>query len=368
MAWQREGGAGPVPVAAALSGQRAAAVRLLGVSKRFGGVAALQDVSLSVAPGEILGIIGRSGAGKSTLIRCLNGLERPDSGRVEIDGYDIAGLPEHALPPVRRRIGMIFQHFNLLSAKTAAANVALPLKIAGLPAATRTARTAALLDLVGLADKANAYPAQLSGGQKQRVAIARALAADPVLLLSDEATSALDPETTLAILDLLRDINRRLGLTIVLITHEMGVIRAIADRVAILDDGRVIENGPVWQVFARPAHESTRRLLEPLRPHLPAGIAGRLQPEPLPGGSAVVRLDVHGAQARTPLLALLSQQLGVPVTLLHGGIDHVQDQPIGCLFVGVPHDGSDGFATRLAAALDARVTDWEVLGHVAAHF
>ena len=344
----------------------AAAVRLTGVSKRFGGLLALDDISLSVEPGEILGIIGRSGAGKSTLIRCLNGLERPDSGSVEIAGRDIARLSERALQPVRRRIGMIFQHFNLLSAKTVAQNVALPLKIAGESRSRRLARAAELLDLVGLADKADAYPVQLSGGQKQRVGIARALAADPVLLLSDEATSALDPETTLAILELLRDINRRLGLTIVLITHEMGVIRTIADRVAVLDQGRVIEVGPVWRVFAEPATESTQRLLQPLRPQLPEAISARLRAAPSLGGAVVLRLDVHGAQARAPLLATLSHALGVPVTLLHGGIDHVQGEPVGSLFVSLPYGGGEtGFLDRLRANLEDRVTAWEVLGHVA---
>ena len=338
-------------------------VRLAGVSKRFGEVPALSDVALSVERGEILGIIGRSGAGKSTLIRCLNGLERPDAGTVEIAGRNIASLDERALQPVRRRIGMIFQHFNLLSAKTVAQNIALPLKIAGQKRTQRRARVAELLDLVGLADKARAYPAQLSGGQKQRVGIARALAADPVLLLSDEATSALDPETTVSILDLLRDINRRLGLTIALITHEMSVIRGIADRVVVLEGGRVTESGPVWRVFAAPQAEGTRRLLRPLQPQLPAEIAARLHATPQPRGGVVLRLDVHGAQAQAPLLATLSQHWGAPATLLHGGIDHVQGQPVGTLFIRLPGSGDDT-ASRLGRSLDASVTAWEVLGHV----
>jgi D-methionine transport system ATP-binding protein len=338
-------------------------VRLAGVSKRFGTLQALADIALDVAQSEILGIIGRSGAGKSTLIRCLNGLERPDAGRVEIEGRDIARLGERALQPVRRRIGMIFQHFNLLSARTVEQNIALPLKIAGQPRTRRQARVAELLELVGLVDKARAYPAQLSGGQKQRVGIARALAANPVLLLSDEATSALDPETTLSILDLLRDINRRLGLTIVLITHEMSVIRSIADRVVVLEDGRVIETGPVWRVFARPQADSTRRLLLPLQPQLPPEIAARLNVAASPGSGVVVRLDVHGAQARAPLLAELSQSWGTPIALLHGGIDHVQGEPIGTLFVRLPGGGED-VSERLRGCLDERVTAWEVLGHV----
>lgn len=204
-------------------------VEMKDVRRMFGDTAAINGVSLSVARGEILGIIGRSGAGKSTLIRCVNGLEKPDAGSILIEGREITGLGEDALRPLRRRIGMVFQHFNLLSAKTVAENIALPLKIAGKPKAERARRVAELLELVGLSDKAKHYPAQLSGGQKQRVGIARALAAEPAVLLSDEATSALDPETTQSILALLKDINTKLGLTILLITHEMEVIRRIAD-------------------------------------------------------------------------------------------------------------------------------------------
>jgi len=248
------------------SNHTAPMLRLSGVSKQFGEHPAIADISLDVRRGEILGVIGRSGAGKSTLIRCINGLEKPDSGSIEILGNDgalrdIVPLDERGLQGVRGRIGMIFQHFNLLSAKTVAGNVALPLKIAGKARPERKARVAELLQLVGLEAKADAYPAQLSGGQKQRVGIARALAAAPALLLSDEATSALDPETTTSILSLLKDINHRLGLTILLITHEMSVIRAVTDRVIVLDHGRIIEEGPTERVFAAPEAELTRRLL-----------------------------------------------------------------------------------------------------------
>jgi D-methionine transport system ATP-binding protein len=241
-------------------------LRLAGVTKRFGAHAAIADISLEVRRGEILGVIGRSGAGKSTLIRCINGLEKPDTGSIEILGQDgelqdIVPLDERALQTVRGRIGMIFQHFNLLSAKTVAENVALPLKIAGRNRAERKARVTDLLKLVGLEAKAQAYPAQLSGGQKQRVGIARALAAEPALLLSDEATSALDPETTTSILALLKDINRSFGLTILMITHEMSVIRAVTDRVVVFDHGCIVEQGPTERVFAAPEAELTRRLL-----------------------------------------------------------------------------------------------------------
>ncbi len=334
-------------------------VRLTGVGKRFGDYVALDSIAFSVQPGEILGIIGRSGAGKTTLIRCLNGLERPDTGTVEIEGVDIAQLSERELQPIRRRIGMIFQHFNLLSSKTIAENIALPLKIAGRSVDARRRRVAELLEVVGLTGRGDSYPAQLSGGQKQRVGIARALAAEPVLLLSDEGTSALDPETTISILELLREINTRLRLTIVLITHEMSVIRTIADRVIVLENGRVIETGPVARVFAAPEAAGTRRLLRALRPQLPEVLANRLRTET--GDAIVLRLDVHGEQARSPLLADLSGAFGA-ATLLEGGIDYVQGEPIGTLFVSLKNSGSD-LAARLRVFLENRVTALEVLGY-----
>ncbi len=241
------------------------------IGKTYAGASApaLADISFTIGRGERFGIIGRSGAGKSTLLRTINMLERPDTGQVRIDGADIGRLDEDGLVALRRRIGMIFQHFNLLSAKTVFENVALPLRVAGVPRHELTARVAGLLDLVGLSAKAQAYPAMLSGGQKQRVGIARALVHRPEILLCDEATSALDPETTEQILALLRDINRRLGLTVVLITHDMAVIREACERVLVLDHGRVIEYGPVWQVFAEPRAEATIALLRPLRHRLP---------------------------------------------------------------------------------------------------
>lgn len=224
-------------------------------------VGALDRISFDVRKGEIFGIIGRSGAGKSTLIRLVNGLERSTSGRVSVDGLDIASLSSSNLTALRRRTGMIFQGFNLMSSRTVLDNVALPLRLAD--TAKREARGLALnaLDLVGLSDKAGAYPSRLSGGQRQRAGIARAIVQNPVLLLSDEATSALDPETTSSILALLRDINRRLGLTIILITHEMEVIRQVADRVAVLERGRIVESGPVGAVFGNPQHAATSALL-----------------------------------------------------------------------------------------------------------
>ena len=233
-----------------------------GVSKTYadGQPAALDNVSLQIADGSIFGIVGRSGAGKSTLLRCLNLLERPTSGRILMDGQDLTRLTDKALRQQRQRIGMIFQGFNLLHSRNVADNVAVPLEIAGLPKAERAVRVAELLALVGLSDKAAAFPAQLSGGQKQRVGIARALAARPAYLLSDEATSALDPETTASILALLRDINRQLGVTIVLITHELDVVKAICDSAVSLAAGRVVESGTLLQLQADPSSRLGRSL------------------------------------------------------------------------------------------------------------
>ncbi|MEH3121347.1 MAG: ATP-binding cassette domain-containing protein [Sphingomonas phyllosphaerae] len=236
-------------------------IALNGVSKDFpDGTRALDDVSLDVPRGAIFGVIGRSGAGKSTLLRLLNGLDQPSAGTVQVDGIDLGTLDQSGLRALRRRVGMIFQSFGLLANRTVAANVALPLELAGVPRAERDARVTALLDRVGLADKAASYPARLSGGQRQRVGIARALATRPDVLLCDEATSALDPETTRSVLSLLGDLNRELGLTIVLITHEMSVVRAVCSHVAVLDRGRVVDSGPLDLVLDGD-HAATRALL-----------------------------------------------------------------------------------------------------------
>ncbi|WP_082006304.1 methionine ABC transporter ATP-binding protein [Sphingomonas sp. ERG5] len=241
-------------------------IELKDVRKRFAGAggAALDGVTLSIARGEVFGVIGPSGAGKSTLIRLINALEKPSDGQVEIEGTDVAALPPAQLRALRRRIGMIFQNFGLLTSRTVAANVAFPLKLAGMPRGERDIKVAALLQRVGLSDHADKYPAQLSGGQKQRVGIARALATGPDILLCDEATSALDPETTRSVLALLRELNQELGLTIVLITHEMEVVRAVCDRVAVLEQGRVAETGSVAEIFAGATHPATRRMLAAL--------------------------------------------------------------------------------------------------------
>lgn len=338
-------------------------VKLTNIKRMFGETPAVNNISLSVKRGEILGIIGRSGAGKSTLIRCLNGLEKPDSGSVLIEGQEITGLSERQLQPVRRRIGMIFQHFNLMSAKTVAQNIALPLKIAGIVKPERLKIVAELLELVGLSDRAQHYPAQLSGGQKQRVGIARALAAKPSLLLSDEATSALDPETTQSILALLKDINQKLGLTILLITHEMDVIRRIADRVIVLDHGEIAEEGPVWEVFARPQAQTTKNLLKMLTPALPEHIASLLKPEPQSGDEAIVRIRISGNAARRPVINDIAQASGLNARLVHGGIESIQGEPVGTLFFGL--DAQDRAALQKAVNfLNTICDETEVAGYV----
>jgi D-methionine transport system ATP-binding protein len=232
----------------------------------FGRVTALKNINLSVEKGDIFGVIGFSGAGKSTLIRCLNRLEEPDSGVIRIENHEITGLDKARLREARKKIGMIFQHFNLFDSRTVFGNVAFPLETAGYSREKIKHRVEEILELVELSDKIRAYPSQLSGGQQQRVGIARALANNPDVLLSDEATSSLDPKTTASILDLLRDINRKLNLTIVLITHEMNVLKHICNNMAVLDAGEIVETGPVREIFANPAQEITRLFLNGGRP------------------------------------------------------------------------------------------------------
>ena len=335
-------------------------VEMKDVRRMFGDTAAINGVSLSVARGEILGIIGRSGAGKSTLIRCVNGLEKPDAGSILIEGREITGLGEDALRPLRRRIGMVFQHFNLLSAKTVAENIALPLKIAGKPKAERAKRVAELLELVGLSDKAKHYPAQLSGGQKQRVGIARALAAEPAVLLSDEATSALDPETTQSILALLKDINTKLGLTILLITHEMEVIRRIADRVIVLDHGAIAEEGPVWKVFANPLSPVTQSMLQVLTPELPAVWRDQLEKS---GALAVLKVKLSGAAAKGAFFNDVTVTTGLVPQLIHGGMDTIQGEPVGTLFISLPAEDKAKFDAAITY-LNTHADATEVLGYV----
>jgi D-methionine transport system ATP-binding protein len=331
-------GAEPGPLAAGPRGLGTVRFEALGKTylSAAGPVQALQDITLDIAAGSIFGIIGRSGAGKSSLLRTINRLEQPSTGRVLVDGVDVSTLDAAGLVALRRRVGMVFQHFNLLSAKTVWDNVALPLRVAGWSRERIRERVDQALALVGLQDKQATYPRRLSGGQKQRVGIARALVTQPEILLCDEATSALDPETTQSILALLRDINRRLGITIVLITHEMSVIRHIADQVLVLEQGRVAESGPVWQVFGQAQHEATRALLAPLQHGLPEDLQGRLASQPLAGAGParrLLRLGYTGAGGLEPDFALISAALQRPVRLAHGGLDRIQGHPQGELLV-----------------------------------
>lgn len=291
-------------------------------------VKALHPISLRIEAGEVFGIIGHSGAGKSTLARLINLLERPTGGRVLIDGEDVTALSAGALRDHRRKTGMIFQHFNLLSSKTVTDNIAFPLQLAGGSSRQAiAARVSELLDLVGLQDQARKYPAQLSGGQKQRVGIARALACKPKILICDEATSALDPQTTQSVLQLLARINRELGLTIALITHEMDAVRRICDRVAVLDAGQLVEIGPVTEVFLHPQHATSRRFVfetenidEQQRRDDFAHASGR-----------IVNLTFQGADTYTPILGQIARETGVDYSILSGRIDRIKETPYGQL-------------------------------------
>ncbi len=289
---------------------------------------ALDDISLTVHPGEIFGIIGLSGAGKSTLVRCMNLLERPTSGRVLVDGREMTALSGRELRLARRSVTMIFQSFNLLMQRTCLKNVCFPMEISGVPAAKARSRALELLETVGLADKADAYPAQLSGGQKQRVAIARALATDPKVLLCDEATSALDPTTTSSILALLKDLNRKLGVTVVVITHQMSVIEEICSRVAILDGGVVAEEGRVEDIFSHPATDAARRLVYP----------GGVQVRQYPAGTRAVRVAFNGGTAYQPLIASLAIDCGVKVNILGADTRNIDGKAFGTMLLGLPDD------------------------------
>lgn len=325
-------------------------------------VVALHDIDLDVPEGTITGIIGRSGAGKSTLLRMVNGLERPSSGQVIVNGRDVGTASDAALRGIRREVGMIFQHFNLLASRTVAQNVALPLEIAGETPARIAPRVAELIERVGLTAQAGRYPAELSGGQKQRVGIARALATGPRVLLSDEATSALDPDTTRQVLELLHSINRDLGLTILLITHEMAVVRDICTHVAVIESGRIVEAGETYAVFSRPRHPTTRSFLQGVTGvAVPYFVKGMMTDAPLsPEAEAVVQVTFTGRHATDPMLARLTAEKGVSVNILAGAIEEIGTQPFGSLIVGLP-------ATRLAesqAFLEEHGLLTEVLGYV----
>ncbi|MDH0142925.1 methionine ABC transporter ATP-binding protein [Aquipseudomonas alcaligenes] len=310
-------------------------------------VPALQSTDLRIEQGQVFGLIGHSGAGKSTLLRLINRLEEPSSGRILVAGEDVTALDATGLRRFRRQVGMIFQHFNLLSSKTVAANVAMPLELAGeLSRQQITQRVAELLARVGLSEHANKYPAQLSGGQKQRVGIARALSTNPKILLCDEATSALDPQTTAQVLQLLAEINRELGLTIVLITHEMDVIRRVCDQVAVMDGGVIVEQGPVAQVFLHPQHPTTRRFVQE-----DEQVDENEQRDDFAHVSGkILRLTFQGEATYAPLLGTVARETGVDYSILAGRIDRIKDTPYGQLTLALTGGDIDAALARFQAA------------------
>ena len=317
-----------------------------------GAVHALEDINLTVEAGEIFGIIGLSGAGKSTLVRCMNLLERPTDGSVTVDGQEITTLSGRELRKARQSISMIFQSFNLLMQRTALNNICFPLELAGWNRADAVVRARELLKLVGLEDRENAYPAQLSGGQKQRVAIARALATNPKVLLCDEATSALDPTTTVSILELLKELNRSLGVTVVVITHQMSVIEEICSRVAILDGGVIVEQGRVQDIFSNPQTDIGRKLVYP----------GGVRIDALPA-SRVVRIAFNGGSSYEPLIATLAIDCGVKVNILGADTRNIDGKAFGTMLLGLPEDPADAAKALNYIRSQPNITVEEVPAH-----
>lgn len=313
-------------------------IEIKNLSKQFltadGSVDALKDVSITIPDGDIFGIIGMSGAGKSTLVRCINMLERPSSGSIEIDGCKLETLPESKLREIRRDITMIFQGFNLLMQRNCLKNVCFPLELAGKSRAEAKKRALELLTIVGLADKAKAYPAQLSGGQQQRVAIARALATDPKVLLCDEATSALDPTTTNSILDLIRSINEKLGITVIIITHQMNVVESVCKHVAILDHGEIVEQGDVAEVFSHPQSAAAKRLV------FPEGDADSLIVNN--ENERLIRVIFNGAAAAsTPLIAKMAVEMGIEANIAYASTKTIGGKAYGSMLLGIPNNEKD---------------------------
>ncbi|KEQ18583.1 methionine ABC transporter ATP-binding protein MetN [Endozoicomonas numazuensis] len=325
-------------------------------------VKALDSINLSVPEGSIYGVIGSSGAGKSTLIRCVNLLERPSSGGVVVDGQDLTRLSEKGLRQARRNIGMIFQHFNLLSSRTVYQNIALPLELAGATQQEIETAVAPLLELTGLKDKRDSYPSQLSGGQKQRVAIARALASKPKVLLCDEATSALDPQTTRSILALLKDINRELKITVLIITHEMDVVKTICDRVAILSHGQLIEENDVESFFLNPQTDLAREFVRSAIHEKPvAEVESRFQSEPVKGSRPVVRITFVGQRVVEPLITQAAKQFGTDFVILQADIETVHSKSMGFLMVEIMGNEKDVEASMNFLKENVQV---EVVGYV----
>ena len=339
-------------------------IELKDISKKYrtknGEIHAVKNVNLSIGQGEIFGIIGYSGAGKSTMIRLLNGLEKPTTGIVEVNGEQISAIKGRALRQARQKISMIFQHFNLLWSRTVAENISFPLEIAGVPKKERDQKVQELIELVGLTGRDKAYPSQLSGGQKQRVGIARALANNPEVLLCDEATSALDPETTDAILNLLLDINKRLGLTIVLITHEMHVIRKICHRVAVMENGQVVESGDVLEVFQNPQASITKNFVQQVSGSKESEQSIEQIRENYPTGK-IVKLTFIGKKTEQPIVSQLIKSCEVEINIVHGNISQTTSGPYGTLIVQI--DGSTVNIEKALNLLEANEIQTEVIEH-----
>ena len=337
------------------------------ITKTYGGkthVQALKGISLTIHDGEIFAIIGKSGAGKSTLVRCINMLEKPTTGKVIIDDKELTAMSDSQLRAERKNIGMIFQHFNLLSSRTVFDNIAFPLELAGASKEVIRSKVDSLLELVGLTDRQFNYPSQLSGGQKQRVGIARALASDPKILLCDEATSALDPQTTKSILELLKDINKRLGITIVIITHEMAVIKEICDRVAVIEGGVIKEQGRVIDVFTNPQSETMKEFVKSvINMELPEGIKKLgVTDQPSPDRDMLVRFRFKGAATNEPLVVNIARKFNLDVSVLYGNIDYIQDVPFGYLIVVIMGDMKA--QTEAYSYIKTQPVESEVLGYV----
>lgn len=342
-------------------------IQLKNISKQFNvngkKVTALDNVSLDVPKGTIYGVIGSSGAGKSTLIRCVNLLERPTMGQVIVDNQELTQLSEKDLNLARRKISMIFQHFNLLASRTVFENVALSLELNHTPKSEITNKVNSLLELVGLSDKKDSYPSNLSGGQKQRVAIARALANDPQVLLCDEATSALDPATTQSILQLLKEINKRLGLTILLITHEMDVVKRICDRVAVIDKGQLVESGSVSEIFSNPKTELAQKFIQStFHYELPKEYTEQLSPTPSATSHPIIKFEFTGRSVDAPLISLASKKFGINFSILMSQIDYAGGVKFGFLIAEVEGD-ADAIAEAKFYLIDNNVKV-EVLGYV----
>ncbi|GAB3796486.1 methionine ABC transporter ATP-binding protein [Virgibacillus kimchii] len=332
-------------------------IKIVNVTKQYDNVTALEAVNLTIHKGEIFGIIGYSGAGKSTLLRCLNLLERPTEGKILIDQKDMTSLSDKEVRKERQKTGMIFQHFHLISSKKVYDNVAFSLKAAGKSKQEINQRVPELLEMVGLSERADHYPAQLSGGQKQRVGIARALANDPKVLLCDEATSALDPTTTKSILKLLKDINEKLGITIVLITHEMSVVQQICHRIAVMENGKVVEAGEVYDLFSGPKSPLTKEFVQTVH-------ALSLPDRLLEGRKgSIVQIIFRGKSAEEGIISETLAKFQVDINILHGQITYIQDRPLGTLIIEIVGDQKEIDST--IAYITKRTNQLEVLADVA---